>query len=255
MMANEPLITIGYSTLAERAKNIQPPELDIPHSIYISIQNPQKVEFSMPQGFSCDHSIAEVKGVAKSRNVVLDATTTDFLLFADDEIRFIPESIKSALEYFHQHPECDLILAQTIDTDGNLRKSYPRSETALTRFNSAKAATYEMVIRTSSIRNKGIRFDENFGAGAENYLGDEYIFITDLLKKGGKAVFLPITLAIHPVESSGSGWGSQRDLRARAAIFSRIFGAAAPIIRAAFFIKNYSKMSGLRNFFTFTFNK
>ena len=62
----------------------------------------------------------------------------------------------------------------------------------MSRFNSAKAETYEIMVRIESIRNAGIKFDENFGAGADNYLGDEYIFIADSIKKGLKGVFLQI---------------------------------------------------------------
>jgi hypothetical protein len=112
-----------------------------------------------------------------------------------------------------------------------------------------------MIVRVESVRNKGVTFDENFGAGVENYLGDEYIFITDLLKKGGTATFLPLTIAIHPEESSGSRWGTESDLRARTQVFQRVFGVTAPLIRTAFYIKNLRKFGGLKNMFKFIFGK
>ena len=100
-----------------------------------------------------------------------------------------------------------------------------------------------------------VDFDENFGAGAENYLGDEYIFITDLLKKGGQAIFLPLTIAIHPEESSGSRWGTESDLRARSIVFQRVFGVTAPLIRTAFYLKNFQKFPGTKYLFKFIFGK
>ena len=112
-----------------------------------------------------------------------------------------------------------------------------------------------MIVRVESVRNKRVAFDENFGAGVQNYLGDEYIFITDLLKKGGKATFLPLTIAIHPEESSGSRWGTESDLRARAQVFQRIFGVTAPLIRIAFYLKNYRKFGGLKNLLKFSVGK
>ena len=108
-----------------------------------------------------------------------------------------------------------------------------------------------MIVRVESARSKGVIFDEKFGAGVENYLGDEYIFITDLIKKGGSATFLPLTIAIHPADSSGSRWGTEPDLRARARVFQRVFGGLAPIIRAGFFIKNYQKFGGAKNLLKF----
>ena len=249
------LLTIGYSTLAERLKNISIPEVNLPHEVFISIQNPTNIQYSLPTNFEFRSAISNEKGVAKSRNVVLNSTQTKYLLFADDEILFLSDGIKSAISYLESNPACDLVLAQAVDTKGVLRKSYPKTEVKLSKFNSAKAATYEMIVRVESVRKKGVAFDENFGAGAQNYLGDEYIFITDLLKKGGRATFLPLTIAIHPEESSGSRWGTESDLRARAQVFQRVFGGIAPLIRAGFYIKNYQKFGGLRNLFKFVIGK
>lgn len=248
---SESILTVGYSTLAERIQNISQPEIDLSHEIFISIQNPKGVEFFLPTNFQFQSATSNEKGVAKSRNTVLANTKTKYLLFADDEIKFLNDGIQPAIAYLEANPACDLVLAQAIDTNGQLRKTYPSKEVALTKFNSAKAATYEMIVRVDSVRKKGVRFDENFGAGVENFLGDEYIFITDLLKKGGKAVFLPVTIAIHPEESSGSRWGTESDLRARARVFQRVFGGLAPLIRAGFYVKNYQKFGGAKNFATF----
>jgi hypothetical protein len=249
------LLTIGYSTLADRLKNISAPEINLPYEVFISIQNPMNTQYSLPTNFEFRSAISNEKGVAKSRNVVLNSAQTKFLLFADDEIVFLSDGIKSAIAYLEANPYCDLVLAQAIDNKGVLRKAYPKKEVKLTRFNSAKAATYEMIVRVESVRNKGVTFDENFGAGVENYLGDEYIFITDLLKKGGTANFLPLTIAIHPEESSGSRWGTESDLRARTQVFQRVFGVTAPLIRTAFYIKNLRKFGGLKNMFKFIFGK
>ena len=251
----EKLLTIGYSTLADRLKNIAPPKVDLPHDVFISIQNPQKVDFDLPTNFDFQYIKSEDQGVTKSRNLVLNQVKTKYLLFADDDIAFISKGIESAVSYLEANPNCDLVLAQAMDTEGVLRKAYPKREVKLTRFNSAKAGTIEMIVRVESIRSKGIAFDENFGAGAQNYLGDEYIFITDLLKAGGSATFLPITIAIHSEDSSGSLWGTESDLRARAMVFQRVFGVTAPLIRIAFYLKNFQKFAGTKNLYKFIFGK
>ena len=251
----EKLLTIGYSTLADRLKNIAPPKVDLPHDVFISIQNPQKVDFDLPSNFDFQYIKSEDQGVTKSRNLVLNQVKTKYLLFADDDIAFISKGIESAVSYLEANPNCDLVLAQAMDTEGVLRKAYPKREVKLTRFNSAKAGTIEMIVRVESVRSKGIAFDENFGAGAQNYLGDEYIFITDLLKAGGSATFLPITIAIHSEDSSGSLWGTESDLRARAMVFQRVFGVTAPLIRIAFYLKNFQKFAGTKNLYKFIFGK
>jgi hypothetical protein len=112
-----------------------------------------------------------------------------------------------------------------------------------------------MIIRVADIRRLGVRFDEDFGAGAKNYLGDEYIFVVDLVRAGGKAVFAPITLAQHPTESSGSRWGSAQDRRARAIIFTRVFGVLAPFVRLPFGLRRRRELGSFKNLFLFVLGR
>jgi hypothetical protein len=148
-----------------------------------------------------------------------------------------------------------MILAQAADESGELRKSYAEKITPLRFTNSARAATYEMVIRLDAIKEANIQFDERFGAGAEFYLGDEYIFITDALRAGLKGVHFPTVIAVHPKESSGSRWGSERDLAVRSEVFTRVFGWQAWIYRAAFLLRTKNEFPGSRLALKFIFNR
>ena len=244
-------LTIAYSTLASRAANIKLPIARADQEILIIVQNPDNSAAAMPP-LRSDVRVAELssKGVAKSRNAAIDMATGKYLVFADDDIEFNLENLDQVMDHL-DCCSCSLVLGQATDQDGNLRKTYPARDTWLTRFNSAKAATYEMLINVAAIRADGIRFDENFGAGATNYLGDEYIFICDLLKSHQKAHFLPVTMAVHPTDSSGSGWGTSADLQARAKIFTRVFGPLAFAVRALFIMRNRDKVAGLSNYLRF----
>ena len=245
-------LTFGYSTLITRFKNISYPDSLENREVIVIVQNPKKESF---HPVSPDKKIIELPtiGVAKSRNAALENAQGKYLIFADDDIIFDENGIKQLLEYFEAHPECAIIMAQTTDETGALRKSYPAKAHKLTRFNSAKAATYEMMVRVEAIRNAGIQFDENFGAGVDNFLGDEYIFIADALKRGLQGMYLPIRVAIHPKESSGSTWGTERDLKARSAVFARVFGASAPIFRALFLLKSRKGKVGFLKSLRFIF--
>jgi glycosyltransferase involved in cell wall biosynthesis len=246
MKQSEVELTFGYSTMSNRVKNLQLPHKSENREFIVLVQNPNEESyvFNVPQSKLVE---LKSKGVAKSRNAALKYASGKYLIFGDDDITFVEEGINKLLQYFEANPECSIILAQTSDETGILRKSYPTKQHKLTKYNSAKAATYEMMVRTDAIREAGITFDENFGAGADNYLGDEYIFIADALNKGLKGVFIPVRVAIHPKESSGSGWGTQRDLTARAAVFTRVFGAMAPIFRALFLLKSRKGRVGFLN--------
>lgn len=246
-------LTIAYSTLANRAAAIRLPVRREDQEILIIVQNPDRIEFPAAPMRS-DVRVVELgsKGVAKSRNTAIEVARGNYLVFADDDIEFNLENLDELVDHL-SGCTCSLVLGQAVDQSGTLRKSYPSRPQWLTRFNSAKAATYEMLIDVSAIRANAIQFDEDFGAGAVNYLGDEYIFICDMLKQHLKAHFLPVTMAVHPTESSGSGWGTSADLQARAKIFSRVFGPLAIVVRTLFIFRNRDKVNGAGNFIRFIF--
>ncbi len=250
-MSKNELLTIGYSTLATRLHGIK--YLDLFPNLVV-VQNPNLE--NLPD---INKNIVRLelhsKGVAKSRNAVIENTTTEYLLFGDDDVEFKEESIKTAIEFLETNKDISILLLQAIDETGALRKRYPKLAHSLKLTNSAKAATYEMIIRVPAIKKASIRFDENFGAGAKNYLGDEYIFIADALRAGLNGMFLPIVIAIHPTDSSGNFHNTKEDALVRSRIFARVFGIWSPIIRLLFILKPPSKKFGFRNSIAFIFGR
>ena len=251
-------LTIGYSALSDRVAGIKPPEGDFDLLWVVQTDGALSWKDTLPDALKGSNAVTdELKslGVAKSRNRVIELSETDYLVFADDDIEFVDAGLREAIDYLDNNPQVALVLAQAASPTAGLRKPYPSKQERLTKLNSARAATYEMIIRVSAIKDLGIRFDESFGAGVENYLGDEYIFIADLISAGGKGVFLPITIATHPEVSSGSGWGTERDRKARAKVFTRVFGALAPVVRLAFGIRRLGLLGGLGNLVRFVFGR
>ena len=246
-MNKQELLTVGYSTLGKRMAAIK--FLDSVSNLVV-IQNPNSDPLPATNA-TIKRVEIQSRGVAKSRNAVIENTKTEYLLFGDDDIEFKEESIDAALRYLQSNPDISILLLQAVDETGKLRKPYPKQAHPLKLRNSAKAATYEMIVRVSDIKKKSVRFDENFGAGAENYLGDEYIFIADALRAGLKGYFLPIVIATHPTDSSGSFHNTKQDAIVRSRIFSRVFGIWAPIMRLLFILKPPSKKFGLRNSISF----
>lgn len=261
-----PTLTFGYSTLADRLANIKLPDLAThpDWDVLITVQSGNE-QLPTPEQLAKAPSGARVKvlsfagtGVTKIRNKVIENATGDYLIFADDDLSFNEQGLYQAIQEM-QDAGLVLLLGQAVDEKGNLRKSYPTKPQALTKLNSGKAATYEMMVNVEAVRLSGVSFDENFGAGAEEtYLGDEYIFIADLLSKGLACSFMPIVLATHPANSSGSGWGTDRDRRARALIFDRVFKGNRTLpymARAAFGFKKLGKGLTLKTWFLFIFRK
>lgn len=259
-------LTFGYSTLADRLSNISLPDLaNHPEwDVLITVQSgndqlPTEEQLAKaPKGERVRVLSYSGSGVTKIRNKVLENATGDYLIFADDDITFNEDGLKEAIQVM-QKQGLVLLLGQAVDEKGVLRKSYPSSPQKLNKLNSGKAATYEMLIDVQAVRASGVLFDENFGAGApETYLGDEYIFIADLVSKALPCSFEPITLATHPTDSSGSGWGTERDRKARALIFDRVFKGNRTLpymARAAFGLKKLGKGLTLKTWFLFIFRR
>ena len=254
-------LTLGYSTLAERVTTLVEPPSNPEWETVLVVQNPNQIDWrgarfnKLAARKNFRHHELISKGVAKSRNQAIDLALGEYLIFSDDDIAFNEFGLRQAIEFLDAHPDVSLLLGQATDDSGALRKSYPANVEKLGSLNSARAATYELIIRVAEVRRLGVRFDEDFGAGAKNYLGDEYIFVVDLIKAGGRAVFAPITLAQHPTESSGSRWGSAEDRRARAVIFTRVFGVFAPFVRLPFGIRRRRELGSLKNLILFVLGR
>ena len=244
-------LTIGFSTLAERVSNIQFPGRN--YNYLVLVQNPNQVAFQAPSGAE----LIEVpgKGVAKSRNQAIRSATTELLIFGDDDVTFHPEELAKAIAKFEKDPTLVMLLLAAKDEKGQPRKKYPTSENKLTLLNSARAATYEMMIRVDLVKQLEVSFDEKFGAGADLYLGDEYIFISDLIKAGAKCEFAPIFVATHPSDSSGERWGTATDRKARAAVFDRVFGSTAPLVRIAFGLRRIKLLGGFKELVLFVLGR
>ncbi len=259
-------LTFGYSTLANRLSNIQLPDLS-QHpdwDVLITVQSgtanaPTDAELAKaPTGKNVELLSFPGVGVTKLRNQVLNNAKGKYVIFSDDDITFNQKGIEEAISYL-QSTGAGLVLGQAVDETGALRKSYPSQVEQLNKFNSAKAATYEMIVDLEQVKAAGVLFDENFGAGAEvTYLGDEYIFICDLVSAGVRCDFVPIVLATHPTVSSGSGWGTDRDRIARALIFDRAFkgNRTLPFMaRAAFGLRKVGKELTFGNYLRFIFKR
>jgi glycosyltransferase involved in cell wall biosynthesis len=252
MMSDRPKLTIAYSTLPNRVQSIVFPIRRADREILVLVQNPKETSYTLEERSA---KLVELRniGVAKSRNAALERASGEYLLFGDDDILFDETGISEAITYLEQNRDCSIVLAQARDNSGALRKDYFQKVQPLRLTNSARAATYELIVRVDAVRENGVKFDENFGAGVTNYLGDEYIFIADALRSGLKGVHLPVVIATHPIESSASKWGTVEDLRVRGKIFSRVFGWRAPIFRAAFLLKTKNPNPGFKKSLQFIF--
>lgn len=244
-------LTIGWSSLAERAGAITIPPGADDVEVIVAVQGGLH-DAATPQA---DRLIdVPGRGVARSRNAVIEATTRRYLLFCDDDVVVDLDGVAAGIEHLSRTGSA-LALGLGTTPDGTVRKRRPVGGVErLTSLSAARAATYEMLVDVEQVKAAGVRFDERFGAGTDLYLGDEFLFIFDLFRAGLRADAIDHVYGIHPLDSSGHRWGCA-DSRVRAAVLNRAFGRLAPIVRLAFAIRRARLLGGWRAVLRFAFDR
>lgn len=190
------------------------------------------------------------RGAARSRNAALTAATTELLLFADDDLTFSAAGHTALRQRFAALPEADFLCGQLTDEKGHPRKRYPADGKRVTRLNGAKVGTPELALRPAHFRALSLSFDEAYGAGTANPIGDEYIFLCDAIRAGCRGYHVAIGLGAHPAESSGS-WQDASRLAARRQALDRALGPWAGPLRWAFALKHAQSFPSLGSFWHF----
>lgn len=243
-------LTIAVSTLGSRLPQIDVEALPArPGWRYLMLVQAAELPAALPVRPDIDWLRLEGVGVAASRNCAIDAAATEYLLFCDDDIQLLPDGVARLVAAFDARPGIAIVTAQTLGEDGVPLKAYPRRAQRLGLFNSAKTGTVEMMVRPARIRQHGVRFDTDYGAGASLPLGEEYIFIAACLRAGLAGRYVPVPIATHCGASSGSDWLSPAIAEARARVLEGVFGRLAVPVKLLFFAKHFGSLratGGLR---------
>jgi hypothetical protein len=251
-MTKPPVLTIAIATTRVRAASIDlahlPADPRWRYTIFCQGRAP-----SLPSRSDISVVPVDGTGAARSRNAAIVACDTELLLFSDDDVDLIADGLARLLRLFADTPSLVLAAGRTKLPPGGSAKVYPEDPRRLTLFNSAKVGTVELAIRPAHVRAAGVRFDERFGAGTENAVGDEYIFIADCLRAGLAGGYWPITIAAHAGPSSGTDFASAAVTRARARVFERVFGPAlSSLVKLGFIWRHRRRFHSFNEAWTFT---
>ena len=238
----KPTLTIAYSVLAEGLPRVVLPRTRVDTEILMVVQGPGDVA---PQRDDVRVIRLKSTGVAVSRNAAIREATGEVLVFGEEDVTWLPKGLVEVLATFADNPRLAVLLGRANDETGALRKRYPAIRESATIWNSARVGTIEVAVRPEMIRRANVTFDENFGAGTRNFLGDEYIFVADANRAKLKCDYFPITVSQHPKDSSGTRFGTDADARARSRVFDRVFGWFAPVVRAGLWLRNPGRFGSL----------
>ena len=133
------------------------------------------------------------RGVGLNRNNALMRATSEFCLFADDDMVYddgYPEIVRRAFELL---PKADVIIFNLRGRDkgrGKINKIYK-----VNYMNYLKFGTARIAIRREVIKKNGIFFNQCFGGGTEHCHGEDNLFLTECLKKRLKVYAFPEYIA------------------------------------------------------------
>lgn len=186
------------------------------------------------------------KGLSKNRNFLIQKSNADICIIADDDVTYTFEYIDKIKNAFIISEEVDVLIGKIFTGDNQpIYKNYPLHKGLISWLNFTKISSVEISFRRTFIQNR-IYFDERFGLGAHEYPygGEESIFISDCLKKGGKIVYIPEYVVNHPYESSRNKVINNINLILyHKALYYRIFGRFVYLIYPLLFFKNRKKYS------------
>ncbi|MCE8519054.1 glycosyltransferase family 2 protein [Ruegeria pomeroyi] len=236
-------VTVAISTLGSRVGGLSLPPQVAGISYLVLIQRPGKTAAAALQARGdVRFETLETVGLSYSRNAALALADGAFVLFSDDDLVLDPQGILALRDLLVANPRLTFAA-------GWRRERLPRSGRRagirrLGLFNSGRICAPELLVRRRRVMRAGIWFDPNFGIGARYPVGEEYAFVSDMLKARLRGQSVPIVTGSHPHESTGDDWMDDRLLVARQALLRRVFGIRAPVIRMLYAIRHRRRLGG-----------
>ncbi len=179
------------------------------------------------------------RGLSKSRNLALRNSSAEICLLADDDMKYTDDYEMIVLQAFKDNPKADVISFK-VEGIERLFKSYSSKMMRVRYICSLKLASVEIAFRREKIINKGIRFSEEFGAGAKYSMGEENIFLYDCLKKGLRIYYVPLKIAdIHLGNSSWFTGFNEKYFFNKGAVFARMSKTFSMLLILQFAIRKY----------------
>lgn len=147
----------------------------------------------------------DTRGVGKNRNISLIYSNADYILFGDDDVKYVDGLEGIIVDAFEANPKADVLIfnIETIGSDLIKRRVNTRGK-KVKWYNYMNYGAVRIACRRESIRKSNIWFTELFGGGARFSAGEDTNFLADCLKRKLKIYTVPIK--IGEVDQSESTW-------------------------------------------------
>ena len=130
---------------------------------------------------------SDTVGVGINRNLALLNAKADYLLFADDDIRYYDGALDGVEQAFKQLPDADVIFfAIDMTKNGEVFDKRRHATKRLYVWNSLRYGTCRMAVRREAVVKNCISFSTLFGGGSIYSSGEDSLFILDCFRAGLK---------------------------------------------------------------------
>lgn len=228
----DPVLTLAISTLGAGIARVSLPDPSPRVRVLVLWQAPLEDAPAWAIRPDVDVVRLESRGLSKSRNAALRAARTRFVwLFDDDATPDLSAGLALVDRALAQG--WSVVTGVVSTPEGGLFKTYPTAPFRWTVWTAPKVSSIETILDVEVVRAKGVRFDEDFGLGARWTMGEEFIFMAAVVRSGLVAMFVPTTIAVHPLESTGKDFGRDGVWQASSAALGRVFGVFALPVKIA----------------------
>jgi len=186
------------------------------------------------------------KGVGLSRTTALQRATADIVLFSDEDIVYENGYTDKVIKAFEDNPRADIILFNVF-VEENRRTYWIENTKPVRWYNCGRYPAYSIAVRTNRLHEVGLTYHLWFGGGALYSCGEDSLFLNEALKKGLKALAVPVTIGreVTRTEGEASTWFSgynKKFFYDRGVLYHYLYGKLAPIMTYRFLKKNEAAM-------------
>ncbi|MBR2616245.1 MAG: glycosyltransferase [Clostridia bacterium] len=144
------------------------------------------------------------RGVGVNRNLALLYATGEYLLFSDDDLRYVDGYRDTVERAFSELPRADCIIFNIETVGSDIGRRQNGKARRVRWYNALNYGAVRLAVRRSSVSREGIFFNCNFGGGTPFSCGEDTLYIISMLKKGLKLYAYPALIAT--VDQTESTW-------------------------------------------------
>ncbi len=184
------------------------------------------------------------RGVGLSRNMCIDNSFGDIVLFGDEDIVYDSDYEEKVVNEFLNHPEAEMIMVNVAVCEE--RRTYENTEfKKLSRFNIGRYPAYSIAVKRDVLIDKKLRYSPLFGGGAKYSNGEDSLFLKEAYDKKVKMYASNVFVGKEvPRESTWFKGYTEKFFFDRGVLFAFLYGRSAWIWRIRFVLTKKEMFRG-----------